>query len=142
MRKSEVPRVGDVLLQLRGASRRYGSGEQAIYALRGIDLDICAGEMIALVGASGSGKSTLMNVLGCLDPLNEGSYRVAGRNTAELGTDQLAALRRAHFGFVFQRYNLLRSFPQRPMSKFRRVTRMSIRSNVRNAQRLFWNGLD
>ena len=102
-----VPRVGDILLQLRGASRRYGSGERAIYALRGIDLDICAGEMIALVGASGSGKSTLMNILGCLDRLNEGNYRVAGRDTAELDADQLAALRRAHFGFVFQRYNLL-----------------------------------
>ena len=107
MTESRSPRVGDILLQLRGASRRYGSGEEAIYALRGIDLDICAGEMIALVGASGSGKSTLMNILGCLDRLNEGSYRVAGRDTAELDADQLAALRRAHFGFVFQRYNLL-----------------------------------
>ncbi len=107
MTESGSPRVGEILLQLRGASRRYGSGEQAIYALRGIDLDICAGEMIALVGASGSGKSTLMNILGCLDRLNEGSYRVAGRETAELDADQLAALRRAQFGFVFQRYNLL-----------------------------------
>ncbi len=107
MTESGSPRVGEILLQLRGASRRYSSGEGAIYALRGIDLDICAGEMIALIGASGSGKSTLMNILGCLDRLNEGSYRVAGRDTAELGADQLAALRRAHFGFVFQRYNLL-----------------------------------
>jgi macrolide transport system ATP-binding/permease protein len=63
--------------------------------------------MIALVGASGSGKSTLMNILGCLDRLNDGSYRVAGRDTVELDADHLAALRRAHFGFVFQRYNLL-----------------------------------
>ena len=107
MTESESPWAGGVLLQLRGASRCYGSGEQAIYALRGIDIDICAGEMIALVGSSGSGKSTLMNVLGCLDRLNEGSYHVAERDTAELGADQLAALRRAHFGFVFQRYNLL-----------------------------------
>ena len=60
MTEPEYPRVGSVLLRLRGATRRYGSGEQAIYALRGIDLDIRAGEMIALVGASGSGKSTLM----------------------------------------------------------------------------------
>ena len=77
---------------MRGATRRYGAGESAIYALRGIDLDIAAGEMIALMGASGSGKSTLMNVLGCLDRLNEGSYRVAGRDTAELDADQLAEL--------------------------------------------------
>ena len=107
MTESESPKAGGVLLQLRGATRRFGAGEQAISALRGIDLDICAGEMIALVGASGSGKSTLMNILGCLDRLNEGNYLVAGRDTAELGADQLAALRRAHFGFVFQRYNLL-----------------------------------
>ncbi len=107
MTESESPRVGEILLQLRGASRRYCSGEAAIHALHGIDLDIWAGEMIALVGASGSGKSTLMNILGCFDRLNEGIYRVAGRDTAELDADQLAALRRAHFGFVFQRYNLL-----------------------------------
>jgi len=97
----------NVLLRLRGATRRYGEGEGAIYALRGIDLDIAEGEMIALMGASGSGKSTLLNVLGCLDRLNEGSYLIAGGDTAALDADQLAALRRARFGFVFQRYNLL-----------------------------------
>ncbi|WP_018264449.1 MacB family efflux pump subunit [Methylosinus sp. LW4] len=95
------------LLELRGAKRRYAAGAQEIYALRGIDLDIREGEMVALVGASGSGKSTLMNILGCLDRLSDGSYRVAGRDTSTLVPDQLAELRRAHFGFVFQRYNLL-----------------------------------
>ncbi len=94
-------------LRLRSATRRYGERESAIFALRGIDLDIGAGEMIALMGASGSGKSTLMNVLGCLDRLSEGSYLIAGEDTAGLDADQLAALRCARFGFVFQRYNLL-----------------------------------
>ncbi len=94
-------------LRLRGATRRYGEGESAIFALRGIDLDIEAGEMIALMGASGSGKSTLMNVLGCLDRLSEGCYLIAGEDASGLDADQLADLRRARFGFVFQRYNLL-----------------------------------
>ena len=94
-------------LRLRGATRRYGGGESAIFALRGIDLDIEAGEMIALMGASGSGKSTLMNVLGCLDRLSEGRYLIAGEDTSGLDSDRLADLRRARFGFVFQRYNLL-----------------------------------
>jgi len=97
---------GPALLELRGAQRRY-AGAQEIYALRGIDLDIHAGEMVALVGASGSGKSTLMNILGCLDHLTAGSYRVAGQDIASLDPDRLAELRRAHFGFVFQRYNLM-----------------------------------
>ena len=142
MRESESPRVGDVLLQLRGASRRYGSGEQAIYALRGIDLDICAGEMIALVGASGSGKSTLMNVLGCLDPRTKGVIALPDgirRNWVLINLPRFVARISAS---CFSVTTSCRSFPQRPMSKFRRVTRMSIRSNVRNAQRLFWNGLD
>ncbi|HEY8260642.1 MAG TPA: MacB family efflux pump subunit [Methylosinus sp.] len=95
------------LVELRGVARRYAEGEQQIYALRAIDLDIRAGEMVALMGASGSGKSTLMNILGCLDRPSEGTYRVAGANVAALDADALAALRRAHFGFVFQRYNLL-----------------------------------
>ena len=95
------------LLELRGVTRRYVLGEQEICALRRVDLAICAGEMVALVGASGSGKSTLMNILGCLDRLSEGSYRVAGQDVSRLNPDELAALRRAHFGFVFQRYNLL-----------------------------------
>ena len=75
--------------------------------LADVNLDIRAGEMVAIVGASGSGKSTLMNILGCLDKPSAGSYRVAGRPTGQLGPDELAELRREHFGFIFQRYHLL-----------------------------------
>jgi len=94
-------------LRLRAVSRRYRVGGQEVNALRAIDLDIRSGEMIALVGASGSGKSTLMNILGCLDRPNSGTYSVAGRDTSKLDPDETAALRCAYFGFVFQRYHLL-----------------------------------
>ncbi len=95
------------LLQLRGLRREYPAGEQTLVVLRDVDLDIAAGEFVAIVGASGSGKSTLMNILGCLDRPTAGSYRVAGRETGALDADELAELRREHFGFVFQRYHLL-----------------------------------
>lgn len=95
------------LIELRGAVRSYGLGDQRVFALNGVDLVIQAGEMVALMGASGSGKSTLLNILGCLDRLSAGSYCVAGLDTSGLDADALARLRRDHFGFVFQRYNLL-----------------------------------
>jgi len=95
------------LIELRGATRSYGAGDQRVMALNGVNLVIRAGEMVALMGASGSGKSTLLNILGCLDRLTSGTYRVAGVDTAGLDADALAKLRREHFGFVFQRYNLL-----------------------------------
>ncbi|WP_217539443.1 ATP-binding cassette domain-containing protein, partial [Stenotrophomonas sp. GbtcB23] len=83
------------------------SGEGTIAVLKDIDLTIEAGEMVAIVGASGSGKTTLMNILGCLDRPTAGSYQISGRETSSLGADELAALRRDHFGFIFQRYHLL-----------------------------------
>ena len=95
------------LLALRGLRREFPAGEGTIAVLQDIDLDIRAGEMVAIVGQSGSGKSTLMNILGCLDRPTTGSYRVGGRETRELDADALAALRRGHFGFIFQRYHLL-----------------------------------
>ncbi|WP_404833809.1 MacB family efflux pump subunit [Aeromonas hydrophila] len=95
------------LLQLSGIRRHFGDGERRVEVLKGIDLTIARGEMVAIVGASGSGKSTLLNILGCLDQPSEGSYRVAGRETGRLTTDALATLRREHFGFIFQRYHLL-----------------------------------
>ena len=95
------------LLQMRGVDRRFPSGDSTVTVLRGIDLTIHSGEMVAIVGASGSGKSTLMNILGCLDRPSSGSYQIDGRETAERTPDELAALRRERFGFIFQRYNLL-----------------------------------
>jgi macrolide transport system ATP-binding/permease protein len=95
------------LLALRGLRREFTAGDNTIAVLRDIDLSIDAGEMVAIVGASGSGKSTLMNILGCLDQPTQGSYTVAGRTTALLDADELAELRREHFGFIFQRYHLL-----------------------------------
>ena len=95
------------LLEVRGVVREFPAGDTPIVVLKDVDLAIEAGEMVAIVGQSGSGKSTLMNILGCLDRPTRGSYRVAGRETGELDADALAELRRAHFGFIFQRYHLL-----------------------------------
>ena len=95
------------LLELTHLRREYPAGDQVIAALKDVSLTIEAGEMVAIVGASGSGKSTLMNILGCLDRPTSGSYRVAGRDTATMDPDELAELRREHFGFIFQRYHLM-----------------------------------
>ncbi|WMJ68710.1 MacB family efflux pump subunit [Stenotrophomonas sp. 24(2023)] len=95
------------LLSVRGLRREFPAGDQALVVLHGIDLDIHAGELVAIVGQSGSGKSTLMNILGCLDRPSAGQYQVGGRDTGQMDPDELAALRREHFGFIFQRYHLL-----------------------------------
>ncbi len=95
------------LLKLKGIRRSFGEGASAVEVLHGIDLEIKKGELVAIIGPSGSGKSTLMNIIGCLDTPTSGSYEVAGRNTFNLGPDDLAQLRRDFFGFIFQRYHLL-----------------------------------
>ena len=95
------------LLELRGISRIYQTGDKPFRALDAINLQIAAGEMVAIIGPSGSGKSTLMNILGCLDHPSTGEYLIAGQTTAELTNEDLARLRREHFGFIFQRYHLL-----------------------------------
>ncbi|MEE4908799.1 MacB family efflux pump subunit [Pseudomonas alliivorans] len=98
------------LIDLRAIRKSYGGGDSPqVNVLQGIDLSIHAGEFVAIVGASGSGKSTLMNILGCLDRPTSGEYRFAGENVAELGSDELAWLRREAFGFVFQGYHLIPS---------------------------------
>ncbi|MGK9264084.1 MacB family efflux pump subunit [Sinorhizobium meliloti] len=99
--------MAEPLLILQKVRREYPSGDSIVAALKDVDLSIEAGEMVAIVGMSGSGKSTLMNILGCLDHPTSGVYRVSGRETAKVAADELAELRREHFGFIFQRYHLL-----------------------------------
>ncbi|AFQ49868.1 MacB family efflux pump subunit [Burkholderia cepacia] len=95
------------LLKLAAVTRRFPAGDKDVVVLNNVTISIDAGEIVAIVGASGSGKSTLMNILGCLDHPSEGIYTVGGRDTHMLDSDELAQLRREHFGFVFQRYHLL-----------------------------------
>jgi putative ABC transport system ATP-binding protein len=88
-------------------TRRYGSGEAAVDALRGVTLDIARGQFAAIMGPSGSGKSTLMHVLAGLDQPTTGTVRIAGEDITKMNDAQLTKLRRAHIGFVFQAFNLL-----------------------------------
>ena len=95
------------LMQVKGLIREFKAGEQNIRVLHDIDLTINQGEMVAIIGQSGSGKSTLMNILGCLDQATAGEYKIYGQSVNRLDADELAKLRREHFGFIFQRYHLL-----------------------------------
>jgi putative ABC transport system ATP-binding protein len=95
------------LIQLRGVTKRYGSGVAELMALKGINLDIAAGEFVAIMGPSGSGKSTAMNIMGCLDTPTGGAYLFKGVHVEALTRDQRARLRRRYLGFVFQGFNLL-----------------------------------
>ncbi len=97
----------DAVLVLENVVRKFPAGETFVTVLKDINLTIKRGEMVAIVGASGSGKSTLMNILGCLDRSTSGRYWISGKETASLTADELSALRRNHFGFIFQRYHLL-----------------------------------
>jgi putative ABC transport system ATP-binding protein len=97
----------ETLIQLRGITKTYGSGDAAFKALRGVDLDISRGEFVAVMGPSGSGKSTLMNLLGCLDSPTSGSYQFKGIEVEALNKDQRSLIRRHALGFIFQGFNLL-----------------------------------
>jgi putative ABC transport system ATP-binding protein len=95
------------LISLRGVTKVYGTGQAAMCALQGIDLDIEEGEFVAVMGPSGSGKSTCLNILGCLDTPTGGTYLFQGVEVGKLDRDQRARLRRHYLGFIFQGYNLL-----------------------------------
>jgi putative ABC transport system ATP-binding protein len=95
------------VIQIAGVKKVYTMGTNNVFALRGVDLTVQPGEMIAIMGTSGSGKSTLMNVLGCLDVPTEGSYVLDGTRVDGLSKNALADLRNQKLGFVFQGFNLL-----------------------------------
>ncbi len=95
------------LIKLIGVTKTFQNGELSVQVLHGINLEIYAGEFVALIGQSGSGKSTLMNILGCLDQPSSGEYYFSGKEVSTFDNDGLAQLRREAFGFVFQSYNLL-----------------------------------
>ncbi|MFZ4848823.1 MAG: ABC transporter ATP-binding protein [Caldilinea sp.] len=95
------------VISLRGVKKLYQMGDVEVRALRGVDVDIYPGEMLAIMGPSGSGKSTLMNIIGCLDVPSEGVYELDGKDVSQLKDDQLAAIRNHKIGFVFQSFNLL-----------------------------------
>jgi putative ABC transport system ATP-binding protein len=102
----QAPASGPVI-EIRDITKVYQMGDVEVHALRGVDLEVCQGEMISIMGPSGSGKSTLMNVIGCLDQPTSGSYLLAGEDVSRLRDDQLADVRSRRLGFVFQSFNLL-----------------------------------
>jgi putative ABC transport system ATP-binding protein len=95
------------IIHMAGIKKIYDTGKVKVEALKGVDLEIHKGELVAIVGPSGSGKSTLMNLLGCLDTPSEGEYELGGENVAGVTRDQLAEIRNRRVGFVFQNFNLL-----------------------------------
>ena len=101
------PSGAKALIQLEQITKTYDSGENAVQALRGIDLAVGRGEFASIIGPSGSGKSTLMHILGCLDSPSTGQYWLDGANVADLSGGQLARIRNQKLGFVFQTFNLL-----------------------------------
>jgi putative ABC transport system ATP-binding protein len=99
--------AGDVVVAAHDLTRRYGEGETAVDALRGVSLSVRAGELVAVMGPSGSGKSTLMHILAGLDKPTSGTVEIAGTEIVDLSDAMLTRLRRDHIGFVFQFFNLL-----------------------------------
>jgi putative ABC transport system ATP-binding protein len=105
--KDDLAVPANVAVEARELVRRYGEGETAVDALRGVDLDVRSGELVAVMGPSGSGKSTLMHILAGLDKPTSGTVEIAGTEITHLDDSRLTRLRRQHIGFVFQFFNLL-----------------------------------
>jgi len=99
--------VNAPVLELVGLEKEFGSGDNLVRVLHGLDLAIAEGEMIGVTGASGSGKTTLLNILGCLDRPTAGTYRLDGRDVSALSDDELARVRNRSIGFVFQSFQLI-----------------------------------
>ena len=99
--------MSEIILSMRQIVKQYPMGDEVQTVLRGIDLDVCKGEFVAVLGPSGSGKSTLMNIIGCLDTATSGSYILHGRDVSKLNEDELAQVRSREVGFVFQSFQLL-----------------------------------
>ncbi|KXI28421.1 ABC transporter ATP-binding protein [Paraglaciecola hydrolytica] len=99
--------MSQALIKVRQAKKVYQMGEEQVWALKGVDLDIQQGEFVAIMGSSGSGKSTMMNLLGCLDIASEGSISLDGVELSKLSKNELATIRNQRIGFVFQQFNLL-----------------------------------
>jgi len=104
-----VPSPGEIVFRARGLTKIYDMGEVQVHALRGVDVDLVAGEMVVLLGPSGSGKSTLLNILGGLDTSTGGEVSYRGRDLTRATEKELTEYRRFHVGFVFQFYNLIPS---------------------------------
>lgn len=113
LRVSETSTDTEVLLGARGLTKVYDTGEVKVHALRGVDLDICRGELLVMLGASGSGKSTLLNILGGLDRPTDGDVLFKGKSLAKRNDAGLTRYRRNHVGFIFQFYNLVPSLTAR-----------------------------
>ncbi len=102
-----IDRPEPAVLELRGIDKVYGTAENPLPVLRSLDLEVTAGEFVAVIGASGSGKSTLLNILGCLDRPSAGTYHLVGEDVSSLDDRRLSHVRKTKIGFVFQSFHLV-----------------------------------